>query len=68
LSAKGLELCATRLAEFAQEIDRSLIRHLPKLKEDLVRYQIRIDDPSCGQLSTFDDLWRGQDSILPIFT
>jgi hypothetical protein len=43
-------------------VDRSLIRHLPKLKEGLVRYQICIDDPSCGQLSTFDDLWRGQDS------
>ena len=62
LSAERLELCATRLAEFAEKVDRSVIRHFPKLKEGLVRYQIRIDDPSSGQLSTFDDLWRGQDS------
>jgi hypothetical protein len=62
LSAERLELCATRLAEFAEKIDRTVIRHLPKLEEGLVRYQIRIDDPSCDQLGTFDDLWRGQDA------
>jgi hypothetical protein len=62
LSAKRHELCATRLAEFAEKVDRSVIRHLPKLKEGLVWYQIRIDDPSCDRLSTFDDLWRGQDA------
>src|SRR5258708_17266471 len=62
LSADRPELCATRLAEFAEEVDRSAIRHLPKLKEGLVRYQIRIDDPSCDRLSTFDDLRRGQDA------
>src|SRR5260370_13355976 len=61
-SAKRLELCTTRLAKFAEKVDRSVIRHLPKFKEGLVRYQIRIDDPSCDRLSTFDDLWRGQDA------
>ncbi len=47
LSAERLELCATRLAKFAEKVDRSVIRHLSKLKEGLVRHQIRIDDPSC---------------------
>jgi hypothetical protein len=46
ISAKRRELCATRLAEFAEKVYRFAIRHLPKLKEGLVRYQIRIDDPS----------------------
>ncbi|MEH2561785.1 hypothetical protein [Bradyrhizobium sp. AZCC 2289] len=45
-----------------EKVDRSAIRHLPKPEEGLVRYQIRIDDPSRDRLSTFNDLWRGEDS------
>ncbi len=62
LSAERLELCAARLAASAEKVDRSVIRHLPQLKEGLVRCQIRIDDPSCDQVGTFDDLWRRQDA------
>src|SRR6266436_6901048 len=60
LSAERLELCAARLAASAEKVDRSVIRHLPQLKEGLVRCQIRIDDPLCDQVGTFDDLWRRQ--------
>ncbi|HEY3032136.1 MAG TPA: hypothetical protein VGJ68_18445 [Bradyrhizobium sp.] len=62
LSAERLELCAARFVESAEKADRSVIRHLSKLKEGLVRCQIRIVDPSRDQLSTFDDLGRGQDA------
>jgi hypothetical protein len=62
LTAKRLEFCTTRLAEFAEKVDRSVNRHFPQLKEGFVRHQIGIDDPSCAQFGTFDDRWRGQDA------
>jgi hypothetical protein len=39
LSAERLELCAARFVESAEKADRSVIRHLSKLKEGLVRCQ-----------------------------
>src|SRR5262249_49150247 len=62
LNAKRLEFCAADHTEFAKEIDRPAIDHLPQLKESFVRRQIAIDDLSSDFFGAFENLCRRQDA------
>ena len=41
---KRFELCAASITEIAKKVERPAIHHLPQLREDLIRRQIRIDN------------------------
>ena len=59
---KRFELCAASITEIAKKVERPAIHHLPQLREDLIRRQIRIDNFPGDLVGTFNHLRRGQDA------